>query len=345
MRPAAWFVLPFAASLPAATIELFAGGGYADPGPGVSARQMRLMEPFGVDFDREGNCYIVEYRGQTVKRIDARGNTSFFAGTGDRDFAGDGGPAARAMFFEPHGLLISPDQQMYIADTHNNRVRRIDLNTGIVATVAGTGEAGFGGDGGPAVLARFRGTYAVALDVPRDRLLVADLHDSRIRAVNLKSGVITTLAGNGQRGAPDDGAPATAQPIGDPRAVAVDSAGNVYFIERQGNALRRVDLQGRIRTVIARGSVVPGLNGPKHIAVDRDDNVIIADAENHIVRRYDTRSGTTTTIAGTGESGSRIVPHDPIETQLNRPHGVYVHPSGDIYISDSYNHRILRMRN
>ena len=161
--------------------------------------------------------------------------------------------------------------------------------------------------------------------------------------MNLDSGKITTIAGIGERGVPTDGATATEAPIGDPRAVAVDSRGNVYFIERQGNAMRVVDPEGKIRTVIAPDGIRPGLNGPKHIAVDGDDNVIIADAENHLIRKYNPRDKTTVTIAGTGEKGSRI-PDDPCQTQLNRPHGVYVHASGDIYISDSYNHRILRLR-
>jgi hypothetical protein len=96
--------------------------------------------------------------------------------------------------------------------------------------------------------------------------------------------------------------------------------------------------------VIAPGAIRPGLNGPKHIAIDHNDDVIIADAENHIIRRYNPRDKTTVTIAGTGEKGAALVPNDPLRTQLNRPHGVYVHSSGDIYISDSYNHRILRLR-
>jgi sugar lactone lactonase YvrE len=330
--------------LPAATIEHIAGGGSAEAGPGVTAKQMRLVEPFGVDFDKAGNYYIVEYRGQTVKRVDVHGGTSVFAGTGERSYGGDDGPATRAMFYEPHGLLISNDQQMYIADTHNNRIRKIDLETGRITTMAGTGESQFGGDGGPAVRAKFVGTYAISLNREQNRLYVADLHDHRIRMINLKTGIITTVAGNGQLGEPRDGSKAVHAPMGDPRAVAVDSKENVYFIERKGNAMRVVDRQESIRTVIAPDAIRPGLNGPKHIAIDHEDNVIIADAENHIIRRYNPRDKSTVTIAGTGVKGDALVPSDPLRTQLNRPHGVYVHKSGDIYISDSYNHRILRLR-
>jgi streptogramin lyase len=130
----------------------------------------------------------------------------------------------------------------------------------------------------------------------------------------------------------------------DPRAVAADSKGNVYILERNGNALRVVDRAGKIRTLIRPGSIQPDLKGPKHLCVDRRDNVIIADAENHLIRRFDVRTGITTTIAGTGAKGSKVVEDDPLRTELNRPHGVFVNRAGELYISDSYNHRILKMR-
>jgi sugar lactone lactonase YvrE len=168
--------------------------------------------------------------------------------------------------------------------------------------------------------------------------------------LDLKSGVVATIAGNGQEGIPADGAVAIDSPLVDPRAAAVDSKGNVYILERRGNALRMLDTKGRIRTVIgpdkpprSSSGRERDLNGPKNLCVDPRDNVIIADAENHLIRKYDPRDGTTTVITGTGEKGDRIVQDNPIKTQLNRPHGVFVHPSGALYISDSYNHRVLKL--
>ena len=146
-------------------------------------------------------------------------------------------------------------------------------------------------------------------------------------------------------GVPADGALAAESPLQDPRAVAADSQGNVYILERRGNALRVVDRQGRLRTLIKPGSVTPDMNGPKHLCVDRQDNVIIADAENHLIRKYSPRDGSTVTIAGTGQKGDHVEPGDALQTQLNRPHGVYVSPSGELYITDSYNNRILKLKN
>jgi sugar lactone lactonase YvrE len=274
------------------------------------------------------------------------------AGRGKEGYSGDGGPAKQAALFDPHGIVITASQQMYVADTRNHTVRKIDLKTGFISTVAGSGKPGYSGDGGPAAKAEFNGTFAIDVD-PRGRnLYIADLGNRRVRKIDLKSGIVTTIAGNGEKGVPKDGDEAVASPLADPRAVAADSKGNVYVLERGGNALRVVDQKGKIRTLIAPASsasasaattVTPDLNGPKHLCVDRNDDVIIADAENNLVRKYNSKTGKTVTIAGTGQPGKEIVTGDPLKTQVHRPHGVFVHPSGALYISDSYNHRILKL--
>jgi DNA-binding beta-propeller fold protein YncE len=334
----------------AATIECVAGCG---AGPENQARGVKFVEPFGVAFDVRGNWYVCEHKGERIVRIDSAGNASVFAGAGKTGYSGDGGPAAQATFFDPHGLVIARDEQLYVADTLNHCIRRIDLKTGKIARLAGTGEAGYFGDGGRALEAAFNGTFAISIDSKGNAVYVADLNNRRIRRVDLNSGIVTTVAGNGEKGVPEDGAEAARSPLFDPRAVAVDSKGLVYVLERGGNALRAVDQKGRIRTLIGPASgagapspgsrVVPDLNGPKHLYVDAKDQVIIADAENHLVRRYDPKTGKTETVAGTGEKGDLIVGDVPLKTQLNRPHGVFVHQSGALYISDSYNHRILKL--
>jgi sugar lactone lactonase YvrE len=303
-----------------------------------------MVEPFGVDSDRAGNWYIVEHKGERVLRASG-GKVTVFAGTGEVGRSGDGGPAAQAKMYDPHGIVLTRDgRTMYVADTRNHQVRRIDMKSGLISTIAGTAAEGFSGDGGPATAATFKGTFGIALSHDERSLYVADLGNKRIRRVDLKSGLIGTLAGNGTGGIPEDGAAAAGAPLVDPRAVAADSKGNVYILERNGNALRVVDRAGKIRTLIRPGSIQPDLKGPKHLCVDRRDNVIIADAENHLIRRFDVRTGITTTIAGTGAKGSKVVEDDPLRTELNRPHGVFVNRAGELYISDSYNHRILKMR-
>ena len=290
------------------------------------APQAALIEPFAVAKDRAGNLYICEHKGQRITKVDRAGAISRFAGTGSAGYGGDNGPASAASFRDPHGIAISPDNRMYVADTQNHRIRRIDLRTGIITTVAGTGEPGYSGDGGPAVKAQFNGTFGIAIDGGGRKLYVADLGNRRIRAIDLKSGIVTTVAGNGTRGVPPDGAKAIDSPLLDPRAVAAGPKGEVYILERNGNALRVVDARGSVRTLIAPGSAQPDMKGPKHLCVDRDGGIIIADAENHLIRRY-TKGVLTTLDAG----------------ELKRPHGVYVDRAGALYIADSFNHRVVKL--
>jgi len=295
-----------------------------------------LLEPFGVAFDRLNNFYICEYKGQRISKVDPRGTISAFAGS-------DAG------FHDPHGLVISKDQ-MYVADTLNNRVIRIDLKTGRAQPFAGTGEPGYSGDGGPALKASFNQVFALDINRAGDKVYLTDLRNRRIRSIDINSGIVATIAGNGQTGVPVDGTSALNSPLVDPRAAAVDSKGNLYILERNGNALRLVDTSGKIRTVIGpekppqyRNARERDLNGPKHLCIDSEDNVFIADTENNIIRKYFPRTGTTATIAGNGEKGDRLIQNNPLMSQLNRPHGVIQHSSGDLYISDSENNRILRL--
>src|SRR5262249_49734915 len=150
-------------------------------------------------------------------------------------------------------LAVAPGGDVYLADTWNNCVRKLDPKSGTITRVAGTGEKGYAGDGGPAVKAQFGGIYCIALDAKAERLYLADLDNRRVRVVNLRNGVVDTVAGNGQKGVPPDGTDARNAPLVDPRAVAVDGAGNVYVLERGGHALRVVEPGGKIRTVAGTG--------------------------------------------------------------------------------------------
>jgi hypothetical protein len=335
-----------------AAAALFAIAGSEPPDRAVLVRGEGLREPFSVDFDRAGNTYIVEMEGHRVSVIDRDGLWRVLAGTGQAGLSGDDGPASRAQFNGPHHLLVGPDGDLYIADTFNNCVRRINLRTGVISRFAGTGEKGFSGDGGPAVSATFNGVFSIAFH--QNRLYLMDLGNRRVRAVDLKSGFVTTVAGSGEKGVPVDGSDARTQPFVDPRAIAFDSRGNLYVCERAGHALRVVDASGKIRTVAGTGEAgysgdggparAARLNGPKHIWVDRDDSVLITDTENHVIRRYSPKDGSITRVAGTGSPGAGGVDGPADQCQLNRPHGAIPHPrTGEIYISDSANHRVLRL--
>jgi len=290
-----------------------------------------LNEPFAVDFDATGRMFIAEMGGNRVSIWDRHTLT----------------PLATP-FHGPHHLITGPDAQLYVADTWAHVVRRVDPATGVVTRVAGTGQKGFGGDGGPALNAQFGSVFAIAIHA--GVLYIADLDNRRIRAVNLATGMVATVAGNGDKGVPVDGGLATTQPLVDPRAVAVDATGQIYICERGGHAVRVVDTAGRIRTVAGTGAAGfsgdggPALNaalsGPKHVSIDADGTVLVTDTENHVIRRYVPATGRIERVAGTGQQGAAGLDGRPEELQLNRPHGAFRY-KGALYISDSENHRVI----
>jgi sugar lactone lactonase YvrE len=356
--PSIRFVVAVAvlSSLPGAAraekILLVAGGG--EEGEGAPASESRLHHPFGVDFDKSGSMFIAELDGGRVHRVDSRGIISTIAGTGEeKGDAGDGGPAKKATFNGMHSLAIAPTGDVYIADTWNNRVRRIDQKSGTISAFAGTGQKAYAGDDGPAAKADCGGIYCIAFSPDAKTLYLADLDNRRIRAVDMASGVIRLIAGNGQRGVPADGAAAREAPLVDPRAVAADGDGNVYVLERGDHALRVVDRAGKIRTIAGTGKAGPAgddgpalaatLRGPKHLCLDRGGNVLIADTDNHVIRKYLPKEGKLVRIAGTGKIGSTGVGGPPDKVELNQPHGVFVDAVGTLYIVDSWNSRVLKI--
>lgn len=302
-----------------------------------------LHSPFGVDFDGQGNMYIVELEGGRVHKMDTRGKLTQLAGDGSKTYLGDGGPAAKATFNGMHNVAVTPAGDLYIADSWNHCVRKIDGKTGTISTVAGTGEPGFSGDGGPATKAQFNFLMCVSLNPANDKLYVADLKNLRVRMIDLKTQVVTTVAGNGQKGVPQDGKPATQSPLVDPRAVAVDAKGQVYVLERGGHALRVVDRAGKITTVVGtgkRGTAVGAaletqLGSPKHLAIDAQDHVIIADEANRRILKYDPTQHQVAILLGKGATKPN--------RGLSKPHGVCVHQDGTIYIVDTGHHRILSL--
>lgn len=348
-----WLLVATLASARADHVVLVAGGG--DGPDGSPATRAKVIQPFAVDFAADGRLLFVEMvGGERLRQIAPDGVLTTLAGSGKRGNAGDGGPAKLAEFNGMHNLVIAPDGVVYLADAFNNRVRKYDPKTRTVTAFAGTGKKGFAGDGGPAAQAQLSQAICIALAPDGRTLYVADIGNRRVRAVDTKTGIIRTVAGNGRKGVPTDGEPATRQPLVDPRAVAVDGKGNVYVVERGGHALRVVDTAGKIRTVAGTGKAGHGgdggpalkaaLNGPKYASIDRDGSVLIADTENHQIRRYIPGKETIELIAGTGKAGSAGVGGDPRKLQLKRPHGVIAHPkTGEIYIADSDNGRILKI--
>jgi sugar lactone lactonase YvrE len=306
-----------------------------------------LKEPFGMDF-LNGELVLTEFGGHRVLKVDAAGKVTTLAGAGKpgaADGAGD-----KAAFNAPHNLVVAPDGTIYVADTSNHRVRKLDPKTGTVTTIAGSTK-GYAGDGGPAKDAKFDQAYHVALDAAAKNLYVCDLGNRRIRKIDLATNVITTVAGNGKKGVPADGSVATESPLVDPRAMTLDKAGRLWILERGGHALRVVE-DGKIRTVAGTGEKGSGgdggpalkakMDGPKFLWIDPAGDVLIADTENHIIRKYVVKDGTMVRVAGTGKKGKDGVPGQAAAVQLSRPHGVAIGPDGTMYISDSDNGRLLK---
>ncbi len=328
----------------AAKIEVIAGGG--DGGPGAPAAQAALKIPFGAAFDPAGTMYVIEMApGNRLFRVSPQGILEHVAGTGEAGFGGDDGPALSAKFNGPHNIAVLPDGNVLIADTWNGRVRKVDIRAGIASTISGFSVS--------PDKARSSGPYCVTLDPEGKMLYVADLN--RIHAIDVATGRAKIVAGNGKKGRPEDGSKAIDAPLVDPRAVATDRKGNVYILERGGHALRVVERDGKIRTVIntkgARGLSKDGssaadapMSGPKHLCVDKDDTVIVADTDNHLIIRYLPREKKIRWLAGTGAKGFGEPGGNPLKCGLSQPHGVAIHPkSGEVYIADSYNNRVLKI--
>jgi DNA-binding beta-propeller fold protein YncE len=310
------------------------------------------VDPFGIAADNAGTFYIVEMNGNRILAVDKADRLTVLAGTGKKGPGDSNGDARKASFNGPHSIAVGPDGMIYVADTLNNRIRRIDPTRHEVAAFAGTGTKGATPDGTRADKANFGGIYSIAFNADGSKLYLVDLDSRRIHAVDMKTKAVTLIAGNGKKGIPDNGANARTSPLVDPRAVAVDRKNNVYILERSGNALRVVDAVGKIYTVVNSSGTAGSddgaalkatMRGPKHLCIDADDNVIIADSANHLIRKYVPKESRLVRLAGTGKKGASGDGGEALAVDLDEPHGVYVTPAGALYIVDSLNHRIFRM--
>jgi hypothetical protein len=344
----------FSSPLMAGKIVLVAGGG---EGPeGTPAKTAKIVAPFGVDFDSKGQLYFVEMaKGERLRTIDSQGDLITLAGTGEKGaisaLAQNG---ATVKFNGLHALAIGELDVIYVADTFNYAARIYLPTNATVMRFIGTDEKGFAGDGGPAINAKFGQVIAICFDAAKENLFIADIDNRRIRKVELakKTFIVSTVAGTGKKGMPADGKKAVDEPLLDPRAVAMDKDQNLYILERSGHCLRVVNKDGIVRTVGGTGkagtavgkALESQMNGPKHLCIDKDSSVLIADTENHRILRYLPKEEKIVVVAGTGKKGSAGLDGDPLKAELNQPHGVTIHPkTGELYICDSSNNRILRI--
>ena len=275
------------------------------------------------------------------------------AGTGEASFSGDGGPGTRAQLANPYGVAIGPDGALYICEVDNHRVRKLELETGIISTAAGNGEQGYSGDGGAALEAALNQPYEVRFDREGNMYFV-EMQNHIVRRVAAKSGSITTLAGTGQPGYGGDGGPATEALLDHPHSIELDGQGSLYIADIGNHRIRRVDLPtGRIETFAGTGeqAATPDgapvrdtpLNGPRAIAFDSRGDMYVALREGNAVYRVNMKAMTLHHLAGTGERGYEGDGGPAQQALLSGPKGIAVGPGGGVYIADTESHTIRRI--
>lgn len=318
------------------------GRGRADSPSGVEATSIPLAQPGGIAFDAAGNLYIADTDDQIVQEVNLAGIITTVAGTGEQGFSGDGGPATSADLDSPVGVAVDGSGNIYIADTHNQRIR--EVTNGTITTIAGTGTAGFSGDGGAAASATLDMPTAIAVD-SKGNIYIADTNNNRIREISGAN--ISTVAGNGSQTFSGDGGAATAAGLDSPNGVAVDSALNIYIGDTHNQRVRMVAAgTGVITTIAGTGAKTFTADGatsgaalarPMGVAVDASGAVYVADSDNERIRKI---SGSNiSTVAGDGTEGFSGDKGPSVSASIDTPHAVAT-GSAEVAFADTLNNRV-----
>jgi DNA-binding beta-propeller fold protein YncE len=344
----------FAADSPRIITTVAGTGQSADGGDAGPALKTNVGDPFGVEIGPDGALYICEVRNHRVRKLDQKtGELTTVAGSGTVGYAGDGGPATKAKLNEPYEVRFDKAGNMLFVEMKNHLVRKVDAKTGAISTVAGTGKAGFGGDGGPATAAQLSSPHSIALDA-NDNLYIADIANHRIRRVDAKSGIITTIAGTGEKVQPAAGL-AAGKPMIGPRALFIQD-GILWIALREGHSVWKLDMASGMLAHVAgtgkKGFTGDGgpaaqatFDGPKGIVTSADGKTVyVVDTENHAIRAIDLTSGIISTVAGRGpkQAGSAGDGGPATEATMNRPHGICVGPQGEVFVGDTLSHRVRK---
>jgi sugar lactone lactonase YvrE len=339
-----------AQNVAAQIINTAAGDGVAGyNGDDIPALKAELHDPTAVALDAEGNLFIADAANDIIRRVDRKSGiiTTVVGSEFACQDSGDHGPADQALLCSPDGLTIDRFGNLFIADTANHRIRRVDHRTHIITTIAGTGTIGFSGDGGPATSAQL----AAPNDVKTDwfgNVYIADTANFRIRRVDAKTGIIETIVGNGTGG---DGSLAVDAQIGDSFGITFDQEGNLFVGDSTENSVHRVDHKTGILMTVA-GTGVYGYNGdgiaatsamlggPFGVAVDKHGFLYIGDQGNRRVRRVDLHTGIITTYAGNGVIGSSGDHGPATKAELMSPSGLLLDGEDRLYIGDQASEKV-----
>jgi len=322
--------------------------GYGYSGDGGAATNARLHWPHGVAVDAAGNLFIADTENSVIRKVGTNGIITTVAGGGNCPNNGDGGLATNACLVGPHGVAVDASGNLFIAETENSVIRKVDTN-GIITTVAGNGYSGYSGDGVVATNTCLNYPNGVAVD-GSGNLFIADTENGRIRKVDT-NGIITTVAGGGNSDDGDGGAAINAV-LRSPSGVAVDASGNLFIADTDNDRIRKVDTSGIITTVAGDGyggyfgdgdaATDASLDWPYSVAVDGSGNLFIADTANSVIRKVDT-SGIITTVAGDGYVGYFGDGGLATDASLDGPYGVAVDTSGNLSIADTDNNVIRKV--
>jgi len=309
-------------------------------------------DPLPMDEDDPLGGPTQEVTSRFTQSRDVSGTVRFVTGaqTGTKRFSGDGSPAIEALLNFPGAVAVDAHGHVYIADTMNHRIRKVDADSGIISTIAGTGQKRWSGDGEAAVSAALNEPTALALD-QKGRLYIADQSNHRVRRLDLDTGIITTIAGTGEAGYSGDGMPGHEASLSGPSGLAVGVDGTLYIADTFNGRIRKVDADTSVITTVAGDGAEYRYQGNPHefstslsrpygIALEADGHLLVTDSDSHLIRRWHRQKKIITRVAGNGSPGYGGDGGVPLESSLNYPFGVAVDHQGNIYIADTFNHRI-----